>query len=44
MNTFLKERQLHPVVDAVFPWSKTAEAFRALKAGKHFGKLVLIPD
>jgi NADPH:quinone reductase-like Zn-dependent oxidoreductase len=44
MNTFLDERQLHPIVDAVFPWSKTAEAFRALKAGRHFGKLVLIPD
>lgn len=44
MNTFLDEHQLHPVVDAVFPWSKTTEAFRSLKAGKHFGKLVLRPD
>jgi NADPH:quinone reductase-like Zn-dependent oxidoreductase len=44
MNTFMEEHQLHPVVDAVFPWSKTAEAFRSLKAGEHFGKLVLIPD
>jgi NADPH:quinone reductase-like Zn-dependent oxidoreductase len=40
LNRFLEEHQLHPVVDAVFPWSKTTEAFRALKSGKHFGKLV----
>jgi NADPH:quinone reductase-like Zn-dependent oxidoreductase len=44
MNAFLEEHQLHPVVDAVFPWSKIAEAFHELKAGKHFGKLVLRPD
>jgi len=33
--------ELHPIVDAVFPWSKAAEAFRELEAGKHFGKIVL---
>ncbi|HEX6566940.1 MAG TPA: NAD(P)-dependent alcohol dehydrogenase [Chthoniobacterales bacterium] len=44
MNAFLGEHQLHPVVDAVFPWSRTAEALLELKAGKHFGKLVLRPD
>jgi NADPH:quinone reductase-like Zn-dependent oxidoreductase len=44
MNAFLAEHQLHPVVDEVFPWSKTADAFRELKAAKHFGKLVLRPD
>jgi NADPH:quinone reductase-like Zn-dependent oxidoreductase len=41
MDLFLTEHELHPVVDTVFPWSKTADAFRQLKAGKHFGKLVL---
>jgi NADPH:quinone reductase-like Zn-dependent oxidoreductase len=44
MNAFLVDHQLHPVIDAVFPWSKTADAFRDLRAGKHFGKLVLRPD
>jgi NADPH:quinone reductase-like Zn-dependent oxidoreductase len=44
MNAFLEEHQVHPVIDAVFAWSKRAKAFRALKAGKHFGKLVLRPD
>ncbi|MBV8212273.1 MAG: NAD(P)-dependent alcohol dehydrogenase [Verrucomicrobia bacterium] len=44
MNRFLEEHQLHPVVDAVFPWSESQEAFRDLKAGKHFGKLVLRPS
>jgi len=44
MNAFLAEHQLRPVVDEVFPWSKTADAFSELKAAKHFGKLVLRPD
>ncbi len=44
MNAFLAEHQLHPAIDAVISWSKTADAFRELKAGKHFGKLVLRPD
>jgi NADPH:quinone reductase-like Zn-dependent oxidoreductase len=44
MNQFLEAHQVHPFVDAVFPWSKTADALRTLKSGKHFGKLVLVPD
>jgi NADPH:quinone reductase-like Zn-dependent oxidoreductase len=44
MNAFLTEHQFHPVVDSVFPWSKTGEAFHQLNAGKHFGKVVLRPD
>jgi NADPH:quinone reductase-like Zn-dependent oxidoreductase len=44
MNAFLAEHQFHPALDEVFPWSKTADVFRELKAGKHFGKLVLRPD
>lgn len=44
MNRFLEEHQIRPVVDAVFPWSKTQEALRELKAGKHFGKLILRPN
>ncbi len=41
MNEFLVANELHPIVGAVFPWSKTAEAFRELEVGKHFGKIVL---
>jgi NADPH:quinone reductase and related Zn-dependent oxidoreductases len=41
MNEFLRADELHPIVDAVFPWSEAIEAFRQLEAGKHFGKVVL---
>jgi NADPH:quinone reductase-like Zn-dependent oxidoreductase len=41
MNEFLVANELHPIVDAVFPWSKAIEAFYELEAGKHFGKIVL---
>jgi NADPH:quinone reductase-like Zn-dependent oxidoreductase len=32
---------MKPVVDAVFPLQRAAEAFRDLKAGGHFGKIVI---
>ena len=41
MNEFLVTKELHPIVDAVFPWSEAIDAFRQLEAGKHFGKIVL---
>jgi NADPH:quinone reductase-like Zn-dependent oxidoreductase len=41
MNEFLVANKLRPVIDSVFPWTKSAEAFRHLEAGKHFGKIVL---
>jgi NADPH:quinone reductase-like Zn-dependent oxidoreductase len=45
MNEFLvAKEELHPIIDSVFPWSKAAEAFRKLEAGKHFGKIVLRRD
>ena len=44
MNQFLIANELHPVVDSIFPWSNTADAFRELEAGKHFGKIVLRRD
>ena len=44
MNAFLAKHQLHPAIDQVFTWSKTPDALRELKAGKHFSKLVLRPD
>jgi NADPH:quinone reductase-like Zn-dependent oxidoreductase len=41
MNEFLVINELHPIVDAVFPWSEASRAFRALEAGQQFGKIVL---
>jgi NADPH:quinone reductase-like Zn-dependent oxidoreductase len=29
------------VVDKVFPFTEVREAFRAMQAGEHFGKIVL---
>lgn len=33
--------ELRPVVDATYPLERTGEAFRHLKSGLHFGKLVI---
>jgi NADPH:quinone reductase-like Zn-dependent oxidoreductase len=41
MNDFLVANELHPIVDAIFPWNQAVEAFRYLETGKHFGKIVL---
>ena len=35
-------RRVHPVVHARFPLAKAAEAHRALEAGGHIGKLLLV--
>ena len=37
----LQTRQINPVIDREFPLSDTAAAFRHLKAGAHFGKIVI---
>lgn len=34
---------LRPVVDRVFPLSEVQEAHRYLEAGRHFGKVILVP-
>ena len=33
--------RIRPVVDKVFPFTEVREAFRAMQAGEHFGKIVL---
>ena len=33
--------QIRPVVDKVFPWTRAKAAFEAMRAGEHFGKIVL---
>ena len=38
---FYTDRQLKPVVDQTFPFAHATDAFRALDAASHFGKLVI---
>ncbi|MBX7219064.1 MAG: NAD(P)-dependent alcohol dehydrogenase [Blastocatellia bacterium] len=41
MNAFLANTKLKPVIDSVFPFEDTQAAYRHLKSGKHFGKIVI---
>ena len=41
MNRAITQLQLQPVIDRVFPLAEAREAFRAMQAGSHFGKLVV---
>jgi len=41
MNRAISMHQLRPVVDRVFPLEHAAEAFELMKAGRHFGKIVI---
>jgi NADPH:quinone reductase-like Zn-dependent oxidoreductase len=41
MNRAISQQKLKPVVDSTFPLDRTADAFRHMKAGKHFGKIVI---
>jgi NADPH:quinone reductase-like Zn-dependent oxidoreductase len=34
-------KDIHPVVDKVFPWTEAKAAFTAMQGGEHFGKIVL---
>jgi NADPH:quinone reductase-like Zn-dependent oxidoreductase len=36
--------RLSPRIDRVFPLSQAADAYRLLEEGRHFGKIVLVPD
>lgn len=33
--------RIKPVVDRIFPWTEARAAFEAMRAGEHFGKIVL---
>jgi len=33
--------RIKPVVDRVFPWTEARAALEAMRAGEHFGKIVL---
>ena len=41
MNRAIAQHELRPVVDRVFPFAETPEAFRYVAAGKHFGKVCI---
>jgi NADPH:quinone reductase-like Zn-dependent oxidoreductase len=41
MNRAIAQNELHPVVDAVFPFDHTPDAFRHLAGGGHFGKIAV---
>lgn len=41
MNQFLSEHAIHPVVDRVYAFDEVPEAYAHLRAGSHFGKIVV---
>lgn len=41
MNRAIAVHRLRPVIDSTFTLDKTAEAFRKMQAGAHFGKIVI---
>jgi NADPH:quinone reductase-like Zn-dependent oxidoreductase len=41
MNRALLQNRLKPVIDQVFPFSESPDAFRHLASGAHFGKVVI---
>jgi NADPH:quinone reductase-like Zn-dependent oxidoreductase len=41
MNAAVSSSAIEPVIDRVFPFDETAEAYEHLASGKHFGKVVI---
>lgn len=41
MNGLIEQARIRPVIDRVFPFAQTVEAFRYLESGSHFGKVVI---
>lgn len=41
MNRVLTEKQIHPVIDHVFPFANALDAVRHMESGAHFGKVVM---
>ena len=41
MNAFLTEHKIHPVIDEEFAFEDSLEAYAALEAAGHFGKIVI---
>jgi NADPH:quinone reductase-like Zn-dependent oxidoreductase len=41
MNQHIESTQIRPVIDRVFPFEDSLEAFRHLESARHFGKVVI---
>lgn len=41
MNRAIAHHQLKPIVDRIFPFNEAMDAYRYLKSGSHFGKIVI---
>lgn len=41
MNQVIEAKNIHPVIDKIFPFQQTQEAFEYLDQGLHFGKVVI---
>ncbi len=41
MNQAIANQDIHPVIDRIFPFEQTKEAFEYLERGLHFGKVVI---
>ncbi|MDZ7962226.1 MAG: NAD(P)-dependent alcohol dehydrogenase [Aulosira sp. DedQUE10] len=44
MNQVIQDSKLQPVIDRVFPFTQAQSAYRYLKSGSHFGKVVIEID
>ncbi len=44
MNSAITQHRLEPVIDRVFPFEESHDAFRHLESGQHFGKIVIRVD
>jgi NADPH:quinone reductase-like Zn-dependent oxidoreductase len=44
MNRAIELHRIAPVIDKVFSFSESVEAFRHLESGRHFGKIVITID
>jgi NADPH:quinone reductase-like Zn-dependent oxidoreductase len=41
MTTFVAQHRIKPVVSAVFPLARVADAFALMERGEQFGKIVV---
>ncbi len=44
MNAALSQQRIEPVIDRIFPFAESVDAFRHLESGQHFGKIVIRID
>jgi NADPH:quinone reductase-like Zn-dependent oxidoreductase len=44
MNETITQHRLEPVIDRIYPFEESPDAFRHLEAAQHFGKIVIRID